>query len=148
MREKRSGAPQARGGIQRRSGTVSGERTKRDRAQDPENVNPAAEARGRKRINDIKQKIDKNEIIMTEKRKGNNGRRVSLTAGACLLAAVTLLLGCSKEPEGAAGGDRTEIVPRVALPVSATAERVAVRSVADPSQEMTLWFLRSDETAS
>ena len=84
---------------------------------------------------------------MTEKRKGNNGRRVSLTAGACLLA-VTLLLGCSKEPEGAAGGDRTEIVPRVALPVSATAERVAVRSVADPSQEMTLWFLRSDETAS
>ena len=47
---------------------------------------------------------------MTEKRKGNNGRRVSLTAGACLLAAVTLLLGCSKEPLDAPGGKGSPVL--------------------------------------
>ena len=46
---------------------------------------------------------------MTEKRKGNNGRRVSLTAGACLLAAA-LLLGCSKEPLDAPGGKGSPVL--------------------------------------
>ena len=47
---------------------------------------------------------------MTEKRKGNSGRRVSLTAGACLLAAVTLLLGCSKESLDAPGGKGSPVL--------------------------------------
>ena len=46
---------------------------------------------------------------MTEKRKGNNGRRVSLTAGACLLAAA-LLLGCSKESLDAPGGKGSPVL--------------------------------------
>ena len=70
-------------------------------------------------------------------------RNVSLAAGACLLSTLLLLAGCSKEQASEPGGDRVEIVPQAGLPVP----KVGTKSVADPSQEMKFWFVRSDESA-
>lgn len=83
---------------------------------------------------------------------------------AVLLAAVWLLGACSKSPLGPHDGDPVEIAPEVRIPSgvvvregtpvrsgSRTGEARSgdrARAVADPTQPMTLYFARADQTAS
>ena len=67
----------------------------------------------------------------------NKAIEMILGAGALLLA------GCAKEtPEDVGSG--VEIVAQAELPASVSVSGASTRAVADPSQEMTLWFARSD----
>ena len=82
---------------------------------------------------------------MTEKRKGNNGRRVSLTAGACLLAAVTLLLaGCSKEPLDEPGGDGDQLTEITLAPESMGEVAMETRSLSGVDENVVedLWVIQ------
>lgn len=67
----------------------------------------------------------------------NKAIEMILGAGALLLA------GCAKEtPEDVGSG--VEIVAQAELPATVSVSGASTRAVADPSQEMTLWFARSD----
>ena len=67
----------------------------------------------------------------------NKAIEMILGAGALLLA------GCAKEtPEDVGSG--VEIVAQAELPASVSVSGASTRAVVDPSQEMTLWFARSD----
>ena len=80
---------------------------------------------------------------MTEKRKGNNGRRVSLTAGACLLAAA-LLLGCSKEPLDEPGGDGDQLTEITFAPESMGEVAMDTRAVSGVDENVVedLWVIQ------
>lgn len=108
----------------------------------------------RKNIKDYAMNKIQNMIVWRGNRFGRSLafcglRRGVASWGALCLCTGLLLGGCGKETAEDAANGWTEIAARAALPVSATSEGVSVsgastRAVADPSQEMTLWFARSD----
>lgn len=85
----------------------------------------------------------------TRRSRALRGVRGTAAAGALVsLAAVGLLLGgCSKEPLEGPGGGRVELRLQAELPNVVVLPGVSTRAVADPSQDMEMYFLREDESA-
>lgn len=85
----------------------------------------------------------------TRRSRALRGVRGTAAAGALVsLAAVGLLLGgCSKEPLEGPGGGRAEIILQAELPNVVVLQGVSTRAVADPSQDMDMYFERRDESA-